>query len=255
MPSEILHCTPPEDLCRAPEKVASWHALPVVPRNPVPTLQALFEELHAAFEAEASQGIIIDNSQPAASFARLNARVQALLTRYTKEGSSDWRRYAAFNSHHYIRHLIEESPHFEILLVCWQPGQGSHIHDHDNSHCWLTCLDGTLEEKHYQAGESASPVAGSAFPASALPGVERVTSPCPAMHATHSQRLGPGDTGYISDRIALHTVACPSGTPAPGAVSLHVYAPPIRRVRLFTPQEDQVVVRKPGFWSVRGVRT
>jgi len=29
-------------------------------------------------------------------------------------------------------------------LLCWQKGQGSHVHNHDNSHCWLTCLHGEM---------------------------------------------------------------------------------------------------------------
>ena len=58
---------------------------------------------------------------------------------------------------------------------------------------------------------------------------------------------------YINDHIALHSVGCAPGTGLP-AVTLHLYAPPIRRVQLFEPDNDRVVERKPGYYSVRGQR-
>lgn len=112
---------------------------------------------------------------------------------------------------------------------------------------------GELEEQRFR--ESADDRTPKAADPPAIPGVESVAGPCPTLAPCGSDLLLPGQTGYISDRIALHAVRCPPAAPAPGAVSLHLYAPPIRRVRLFDPEDNRVVVRRPGFWSVRGVRT
>jgi cysteine dioxygenase len=53
---------------------------------------------------------------------------------------------------------------------------------------------------------------------------------------------------------ALHAVRC--GTAGAGAarggVSLHCYAPPIRRTRLYEPEADRVTLRAPGFFSAAG---
>ena len=55
--------------------------------------------------------------------------------------------------------------------------------------------------------------------------------------------MGPGGTAYINDTIALHAVRCDDAAcdaaGEEGAVSLHVYAPPIRRVKLFEEEENR----------------
>ena len=46
---------------------------------------------------------------------------------------------------------------------------------------------------------------------------------------------------------------CADGAAAPrGGVSLHVYAPPIRRTRLYEPDANRVTLRAPGFFSAAG---
>lgn len=75
---------------------------------------------------------------------------------------------------------------------------------------------------------------------------------------------------YIHDGIALHTVGNPQpagtagGLRGRGAVSLHLYCPPIKRVRLYEGGEEgassgegsggRVVQRTPAFFSRGGVR-
>ncbi len=59
-----------------------------------------------------------------------------------------------------------------------------------------------------------------------------------------------GQTGYINDHIALHAVRVPEHCAGAGAVTLHLYAPPIRRVKLYEPDNDRVVQRQPGFFTV-----
>ena len=54
--------------------------------------------------------------------------------------------------------------------------------------------------------------------------------------------------------MALHAVRCAPGLPGEGACTLHIYAPPIRRVKLYEPDTDRVVQRVPGFNTVRGRR-
>lgn len=90
-----------------------------------------------------------------------------------------------------------------------------------------------------------------------------------------------GDAGYISDLIALHTVGCvmdpqqlgegagapgsgcgcasPAAAPASagswrtqGGVTLHLYSPPIHRVKIY--ENNTVTERTPGFYSKGGVR-
>ena len=47
-------------------------------------------------------------------------------------GSGEWRKYALFDSSkHYTRNLIAtDDETFTLLLLCWNPGKESPIHDH-----------------------------------------------------------------------------------------------------------------------------
>jgi hypothetical protein len=63
-----------------------------------------------------------------------------------------------------------------------------------------------------------------------------------------------GQITYINDRIALHSVG--TDTPVEDAVSLHIYHPPIKRVKIFGVDHTDVNVttRTPGFYSKFGNR-
>ena len=53
---------------------------------------------------------------------------------------------------------------------------------------------------------------------------------------------------------ALHAVGCAAGDAgACGGVTLHLYAPPIRRAKLYEAAEDRGTLRHPGFFSAAGV--
>lgn len=88
-----------------------------------------------------------------------------------------------------------------------------------------------------------------------IPGVLSSCAPCPALAPAGGAVLTPGQVGYVCDASGfLHAVrAAPEGGGA-GGVTLHVYAPPITRCRLFEPAEDRVTLRAPGFFSANGAR-
>lgn len=124
----------------------------------------------------------------------------------------------------------------------------------------MACLSGSVEEVTYAMpdvvtlshlyGDHACPSPR----ALGVPGVLRSSSPCPVMVEAGTARLRKGAVGYVSDYSGtLHAVRCGSGEPC--AVTLHCYAPPITRCRLFEPAEDRVTTREPGFASIGGIRS
>ncbi|GBF96262.1 cysteine dioxygenase [Raphidocelis subcapitata] len=214
-------------------------------------LMQLYEDLCKAFAHEKALGYAINNAQDPESFARLDAAVSALVRAYIEAGHTDYRRYANFNPHHYVRNLIEENEDFELMILCWQKGQGSRVHNHADSHGWLTPLYGEMVEHQYEVTDAGSGEAPADVPP--LPGVLAATSPCPTLRHLRTTRVGAGVVTYINDRLALHSVRCPDDCPTePGGITLHIYSPPIRRVKLYEPESDRIVLRKPGFFTVRG---
>ena len=72
--------------------------------------------------------------------------VEELLSKY-KSNPGDWKKYAKFDKYKYTRNLVHEgNGKFNLMLLCWAPGNQSTIHDHANAHCFVKVLAGGLRE-------------------------------------------------------------------------------------------------------------
>lgn len=75
--------------------------------------------------------------------------VEELLSQY-HSAPSDWRKYAKFDKYKYTRNLVHEgNGKFNLMLLCWAPGNQSTIHDHANAHCFVKVLAGGLREVRF----------------------------------------------------------------------------------------------------------
>lgn len=130
--------------------------------------------------------------------------IQSILKAYTSL-KTDWRRFALFDEHRYTRNLVDDgNGKYNVMLLCWNEGQASSIHDHAGSHCFMKILDGTLCETLYD-------------PPSLVHEGEEM--------AVRSERAFATDgVIYISDSIGMHRVSNESHTRV--GVSLHIYSPP-----------------------------
>ena len=84
--------------------------------------------------------------EAAPSLARIEELLQGLeLTR------EDLEPFVVFNhgSKRYSRNIVAASGWYELLVVCWAPGQQSHIHDHSGSACAFRVIEGTGSETTY----------------------------------------------------------------------------------------------------------
>ena len=59
---------------------------------------------------------------------------------------SDWSKFCSFSSIKYTRNIVVRDVSVEVLILCWEPGQYSPVHDHDGSECLMKILFGTLVE-------------------------------------------------------------------------------------------------------------
>ncbi|GIL43356.1 hypothetical protein Vafri_1131 [Volvox africanus] len=218
-------------------------------------LHALALDLTAAFEVERARGSVLNNRQEILSFNRLNNRVVNLLKAYSLAGTGDWRQYAAWNEHSYLRHLLWATEEFEILLLCWVPGQTSRVHTHADSHCWFTVLAGEVRETQYQPFTGEEGVSKASLHAAGGGVMDLV--PTGIMNNTV------GDVAYINDRIAMHSVGCwprehlnlaedvrrseRDVMRTALACTLHIYSPPIRRAKALEGGKFMDCI--PGFFS------
>jgi uncharacterized NAD(P)/FAD-binding protein YdhS len=110
----------------------------------------------------------------------------------------------------YSRRRVARTEAFEMLVMTWLPGQGSGAHDHAGSVSAFKILRGTADETRYaQAADSLVDPVGTC--------------------QLHAGQVGidPGDV--------IHAVR---NGHAELLVTVHVYAPPIRELRRFTPRSE-----------------
>ena len=45
--------------------------------------------------------------------------------------------YLTWDRQHYTRNLIDKTPLYELLAICWEIGQASSVHNHRDQNCWM----------------------------------------------------------------------------------------------------------------------
>lgn len=63
----------------------------------------------------------------------------------------DWERYALFEpSTKYTRNLVAtDNETFTLILMCWNSGKESPIHNHPCDGCWMRVCEGSVQETRY----------------------------------------------------------------------------------------------------------
>ena len=57
----------------------------------------------------------------------------------------------------YTRTLLDKgNGHYNLMLLCWNTGQESPIHNHPNSHCFMKTLKGKIHEEVYKKPNTSS---------------------------------------------------------------------------------------------------
>ncbi|MGD9564019.1 MAG: cysteine dioxygenase family protein [Pyrinomonadaceae bacterium] len=62
-------------------------------------------------------------------------------------------KYIFWSPSFYTRNLIYKDERFEMMAVCWEPGQFSRVHNHDGQRCWMTVPEGRLKGQNFAVDE------------------------------------------------------------------------------------------------------
>lgn len=139
------------------------------------------------------------------------------------------------NPTRYTRNLVFRNEHMDVILMCWPAGQASTIHDHDSSSCWVVVVEGTVDEVQY-----AVPMLDRHFIESEMKNPTGAVGRCGELRVQNRFRLEVGGctSTYANNDIGLHRVENNTDQPA---YTLHIYAPPLSRMKIFKP-DGQVSV-------------
>src|SRR5690242_2707859 len=58
--------------------------------------------------------------------------------------------YLVWDRQHYTRNLIDKTPLYELVAICWEVGQISSIHNHHQQNCWMAVPIGRLLVQNYR---------------------------------------------------------------------------------------------------------
>ena len=141
--------------------------------------------------------------------------------------------YLTWNTQHYTRNLIDRTPLYELMAICWEVGQASSVHNHRDQNCWMAVPIGRLlVENFHMVHQDVEAGHARLEP---LNTVEmNVAQPC---------AVDPGDP--------VHRVVNPREFKQ-RAVSLHVYSRPFDTCVVYSPEQGTCGVIQLHFNTVFG---
>lgn len=128
-----------------------------------------------------------------------------ILARYAVP-SADLEPYFRWNTRHYTRTCIQRNDDFELLVICYEPGQRTSIHDFNSQTAWVHPVLGEVVEERFTLEKNG------------------ILKPNGELH------LHPGDIDRFSNGSAIHRFT----NRGPGrAVTLNLYAKPMSQWRVY----------------------
>ncbi|MGB7438198.1 MAG: cysteine dioxygenase family protein, partial [Candidatus Acidiferrum sp.] len=113
-----------------------------------------------------------------------------------------------FSSERYTRNLIFKNDVFECLALCWDIGQSSSTHDHNDKLGWIYLASGRLFVQNYHVEER-----------------DPIRRTC-RLIPTEAAELGADQASYVDREQAVHKV-CNLPRFSQRAISVHVYQQPM----------------------------
>lgn len=149
--------------------------------------------------------------------------------RFVPEGMlldpSEFDSYAYWHDRAYTRNCITRSGSYELLLMCWESGQGTPIHNHGGEECWVYIIQGELMEYVYERQTDGS------------------------FSVRNQSANAQASMSYMNDEMGWHSMRNTSDS---RSMSLHLYSKPISSCQVFNEQTGQLELRFPQLDTMAG---
>ena len=130
---------------------------------------------------------------------------------------SSFESFCSWSSESYTRNCIVENEKFQLILLCWEEGQKTPIHDHGGEECWVKVIQGELKETIYKVNSSGE------------------------LDTIKTSNYKTDDVSYMIDFMGCH---CLENVSARKSMTLHLYAKPIHNCNLFDEKSGKSVRKK-----------
>ena len=115
--------------------------------------------------------------------------------------------YLTWDRQHYTRNLIDKTPLYELLAICWEVGQASSVHNHRDQNCWMAVPIGRLQVENFHVVR------------------QDLTAGKCTIHSTEIVEMNVSQPCAVDPLAPVHRVLNPREFNQ-RAVSLHVYSRP-----------------------------
>jgi cysteine dioxygenase len=85
---------------------------------------------------------------PETAFNRIDQLTRFL--KYTQVLPDTLAPYLTWDKQHYTRNLIDKTPVYELVAICWEVGQASSVHNHREQNCWMAVPVGRLQVENFR---------------------------------------------------------------------------------------------------------
>ena len=126
--------------------------------------------------------------------------------------------YLCWDRQHYTRNLIDKSPLYELIAICWEVGQVSSVHNHKDQNCWMAVPIGRLKVENFHL-VSQNIEAGKCD-----------------LQPSDTVEMKPGQPCAVDPLDPVHRVLNPKEFNQ-RAVSLHVYSRPFDTCIVYSPEQ------------------
>ncbi len=114
--------------------------------------------------------------------------------------------FSPWNSRHYTRQCIHRTHDHELMLIGYEPGQSTSIHDYDSQMAWIKPVLGSVLEERFKATADGK------------------------LRLHGEKTLGIGSLSYMAAKNCIHRH---SNAGTGRAITLNLYSRPIRRWRVY----------------------
>lgn len=126
--------------------------------------------------------------------------------------------YLTWDRQHYTRNLIDKTPLYELIAICWEIGQASSVHNHRDQNCWMIVPIGRLLVGNYH-----------------LVSQDLDRGQC-HLEPTNTVEMDPTHPCAVDPDDPVHRVYNPREFNC-RAVSLHIYSRPFDSCIVYSPEQ------------------
>ncbi|HEY7096268.1 MAG TPA: cysteine dioxygenase family protein [Terriglobales bacterium] len=127
-------------------------------------------------------------------------------------------RYLCWDRQHYTRNLIDKTPLYELIAICWEVGQVSSVHNHQDQNCWMAVPIGRLHVENYHLVS------------------QKLDAGTCTLEKSDTVEMNPTRPCAVDPNDPVHRVLNPKAFNE-RAVSLHVYSRPFNTCVVYSPEQ------------------